>query len=39
VFIDDNAENVGAGNEAGLHSIQFTDAARLRADLQALGLL
>jgi 2-haloacid dehalogenase len=39
VFIDDNADNVAAGNDAGLHSIRFTDAGRLRADLQALGLL
>lgn len=39
VFVDDNAENVAAGADAGLHSIQFTDAARLRSDLQALGLL
>jgi len=39
VFIDDNADNVAAGSEAGLHSIRFTDATRLRSDLQALGLL
>lgn len=39
VFIDDNADNVTGGSEAGLHSIRFTDAARLRSDLQGLGLL
>lgn len=39
VFIDDNTDNVAAGSKAGLHSIRFTDAARLRADLQAIALL
>jgi 2-haloacid dehalogenase len=39
VFIDDSVRNVEAGRAAGLHALQFHTPARLRADLQALGLL
>lgn len=39
VFVDDRADNVAAGVEAGLDGVVFTDAARLREDLRARGLL
>lgn len=39
VFIDDTPVNIAAAREFGLHSLQFTGAARLRADLEKLGLL
>ena len=39
VFIDDLAENVAAARESGFCALQFTDAPKLRADLQDLGLL
>lgn len=39
VFIDDLAENVAAARARGFHALHFTGAAKLRADLQGLGLL
>ncbi len=39
VFIDDNANNIAAARDVGLHAIPFTSAAALRHDLEALGLL
>jgi 2-haloacid dehalogenase len=39
VFIDDTPVNIAAAREFGLHSLHFTGAARLRADLEKLGLL
>ena len=39
VFIDDNLRNVEAGRNAGMHAIQFSDPAQLRAELAALGML
>ena len=38
VFIDDWDRNVEGARAAGLQALQFTTAARLRADLRALGL-
>ncbi len=39
VFIDDRPENVDGARAAGLSALPFTDAAALRRDLAALGLL
>lgn len=39
LFIDDNADNVRAGREAGLHALQFFDPAQLRDELRSLQLL
>jgi 2-haloacid dehalogenase len=39
VFIDDRMENVEAARAFGIHALQFTSAARLRTDLEGLGLL
>ena len=39
VFIDDSPANVAAANALGMTGLHFTDADRLRADLEALGLL
>jgi len=39
VYIDDTARHVGVANTLGLHGLLFRDAATLRAELSALGLL
>lgn len=39
VFVDDSPANVAAAREVGFHGIVFTDAAALRRDLTARGLL
>ncbi len=39
VFIDDQPVNVEAARELGFHAIRFRDAAALRRDLEAMGLL
>ncbi len=39
VFIDDNLPNVEAARQLGFHGIHFQNAAALRAELKALGLL
>jgi 2-haloacid dehalogenase len=39
VFIDDSATNVEQADRMGFRALHFTGAARLRADLVALGLL
>jgi 2-haloacid dehalogenase len=39
VFIDDAPRNVDAATKIGLHALRFRDAASLRAELVALGLL
>jgi 2-haloacid dehalogenase len=39
VFVDDSPANVAAAQSTGLHALHFTSAARLRADLVALGVL
>jgi 2-haloacid dehalogenase len=39
IFIDDNAKNVAGAEAAGIRSHLFHDAATLRTELQALGLL
>jgi 2-haloacid dehalogenase len=38
VFIDDQARNIAAARELGLHAVPFSSAARLRQDLRAAGL-
>ena len=38
VFVDDRMDNVVAARNAGIQSLQFTSADRLRQDLRALGL-
>jgi 2-haloacid dehalogenase len=38
VFIDDQARNIAAARELGLIGLQFSSAAQLRTDLQALDL-
>lgn len=38
-FIDDRVTNVEAARKVGMHAAQFTNAAQLRADLKAQGLL
>lgn len=39
VFVDDRADNVAGAASVGMNGLLFTDAAALRADLIALGLL
>ncbi len=39
VFIDDNAVNIAAAREIGLHGLPFSTAQTLRGDLEGLGLL
>jgi 2-haloacid dehalogenase len=39
VYIDDLAHNVAAANAVGMHGIQFTEPAALRAELVQVGLL
>lgn len=39
VFIDDSPGNVEAAGRFGLHALQFSNAERLRTDLEELGLL
>ncbi|HVY06437.1 MAG TPA: HAD family phosphatase [Burkholderiales bacterium] len=39
IFIDDNAHNVEAGRNAGMHALHFQDPGRLRSDLVGLGVL
>jgi len=39
VFVDDAPANVEAAAALGMHAIRFTDAAELRRELAALGLL
>ena len=39
LFIDDSSTNVDAATALGFRAIQFTDAARLRRELERLGLL
>lgn len=39
LFVDDRLDNVEAARALGIHAIQFTDAAALRAALGQLGLL
>jgi 2-haloacid dehalogenase len=39
LFIDDSATNVTGARAAGWNAVQFTDAASLRAQLEALSLL
>ena len=39
LFIDDNADNVRAGREAGMTALQFRNPEALRAELRSLGLL
>jgi 2-haloacid dehalogenase len=39
VFVDDNAANVDAARDAGIHAVLFTDAAAFRDELVAFGLL
>lgn len=38
-FIDDLPENVAAARARGFHALHFTGAAKLRAELEELGLL
>ena len=39
LFIDDSPKNVAGARDAGWDAVHFTDAATLRADLEAQGLL
>jgi 2-haloacid dehalogenase len=39
VFVDDSAANVAAAGAVGLDAVLFRDAAQLRRDLTARGLL
>jgi len=39
LFIDDSPKNVAGAEAVGISAVQFTDAAALRADLEARGLL
>lgn len=39
LFIDDVAKNVEGARAVGMHAVQFTGAAALRADLESFGLL
>ena len=39
LFIDDRAENTEAAAALGFRTHTFTDAARLEAELKALGLI
>jgi len=38
VFIDDKLENVHAAAQLGMHGIHFTSAAKLKRDLETLGI-
>ena len=38
VFIDDTVQNLAPARELGMHALHFTGAAKLRADLEELGL-
>jgi 2-haloacid dehalogenase len=38
VFVDDSPRNVEGARQVGMHALQFTGAAKLRRDLNALGL-
>jgi 2-haloacid dehalogenase len=38
VFIDDKLENVHAATKLGIHGIHFTSAAKLKRDLETLGI-
>jgi 2-haloacid dehalogenase len=38
VFIDDKLENVHAAAQLGMHGIHFTSAAKLKRDLETLGV-
>lgn len=38
LFIDDNAANVEAAREVGMHAVQFLNTAQLREDLERLGV-
>ncbi len=38
LFIDDSAKNVAGAKAAGWHSVLFTDAEKLRADLASYGI-
>lgn len=38
VYIDDNRDNASAAGELGFHSIHYTSAEQLRAELRSLGL-
>ena len=38
VFIDDKLENVHAAAQLGMHGINFTSAAKLKRDLESLGV-
>lgn len=39
VFVDDVQKNVDGAKAVGMHALLFTDAARLRKDLEGFGLL
>jgi 2-haloacid dehalogenase len=39
LFVDDSAANAEGARAVGMHAIRFTDAAALRTELEALGLL
>jgi 2-haloacid dehalogenase len=39
VFVDDSLANVAGAQSVGLRALHFTDAPRLRSDLEDLGLL
>jgi 2-haloacid dehalogenase len=38
VFIDDKLENVHAATKLGIHGVHFTTAAKLKRDLETLGV-
>ena len=39
VYIDDSAENIATAKRLGLHAIHFQDAAQLRRELHACGVI
>lgn len=39
LYIDDSAANVAGARAVGMHAVRFETAARLRAELEAFGLL